>query len=278
MALERQTGNFAVAYEKASSEGKPATARDLLKERIKQGIDSDVCYPGAWTTESFSCIQGNIYGALAEFNPLIPYAQTAVDAHKNNREFYLTPDILLNGRAATEVILEIAEQDTARPTYKKRVINLGKTKTHNVPTDSFADDNGIVFLARSKKLAKESGLFLKNKTGIREVTFYLLPIQSKDYARSFWLDCIGHGGRSNFYCDYWDLYYDLGSLFRVRGKKSAEGAQKISPKEMRALPYTQEQLNSFLETAQGIKEGKLGTLQAGKLEELILGLMQFAKQ
>ena len=42
--------------------------------------------------------------------------------------------------------------------------------------------------------------------------------------------------------------------------------------------YTQEQLNSFLETAQGIKEGKLGTLQAGKLEELILGLMQFAKQ
>src|SRR3989344_6089373 len=163
MALERQAGNFAVAYKNANSEGKPARARDLLKERIKQGIDSDVCYPGAWTTESFSCIQGNIYGCLAEFNPLIPYAQTAVDVHKNNGEFYLTPDVLLNARPATAVILEIAKQDNSR---------------------------------------------------------------------GFWLSSIGHGGRSVFSCGIRGLYSDDGSLFRVRGKESAEGPQKISLNKM----------------------------------------------
>ncbi|MBS3075634.1 hypothetical protein J4429_04205 [Candidatus Pacearchaeota archaeon] len=232
MALERQAGNFAVAYKNANSEGKPARARDLLKERIKQGIDSDVCYPGAWTTESFSCIQGNIYGCLAEFNPLIPYAQTAVDVHKNNGEFYLTPDVLLNARPATAVILEIAKQDKSKPAYRKRVINLGKIQTHNVPTDSLADDNGILFLARSKNLAKEYGLFLRKKAGIPEIIFYLPPIQSQDYSRGFWLSSIGHGGRSGFSCGIRGLYRDDGSLFRVRGKESAEGAQKISLNKM----------------------------------------------
>jgi len=272
MALKRQKGNFADAYEQAKDA--PATTRDLLRERITQGVGSDACYPGAWTTENFNCIQGNIYGCLAEFNPLIPYRNKAVDPHRDNREFYLTPDIILNGKSAIEVILEIVEQDKKKLVGRKRVINLGKTQTHNVPTDSLADDNGIVFLARSKKLAKEYCLFLRNQAGIQQITFYFPLIQTQDYARGFWLDVIGLGSRS-YFSGVRNLNDTYGSLFRVRGGKSGKATQKKIPQETKVLPCTEEQLKTYLEIAQGINQGRLGTAQAGKLEELILGLMQF---
>jgi hypothetical protein len=285
MALERINGDFASAYD--SAQGKIATARQYMQERIAQGIGSDACTTGAWTSENFNCINGDIYGCLEKFNPLIPYRKEAFKAHRNSREFYLTSGVLLGNNPASKVILQIAEQDALKPAGKRRVINLGKTKTHIVPTDSFADEDAIVFLSRGKSLAKEYGLFLRNKAGIQEINFLLPLIQPQNYARSFWLYVVGPGFNSGFNGNNRSLNFVKGSVFRVCDSEGTEGAQKISgrvlakseiPSEMRVLPCSEEQLNSYLETAKGIKEGRLGCLQAGKLEELILKLKQFIKQ
>ncbi len=256
MALERQTGNFAVAYDKAK--GRIATARQYMQERIKQGVGSNVCDEGAWTSENFNVVDRNIYGCLAEFNPLIPYRAQAVQAMSAG-EFYLTDEVLLQGKPAAEVLKEISEQDSTKPDYRKRVINLGQSQTHNVPTDSLADDKGIVFLARSKKLPRDYGMFLKNKAGIPEIIFYLPLIQPQDYARGFWLVRLGLGNRSGF-DGSWGLYFDGGSVFRVRGKSSAEGAQKISPQETEAMDYTSEDLRLAI-LAQRELEGLAKILQ-----------------
>jgi len=58
-------------------------------------------------------------------------------------------------------------------------------------------------------------------------------------------------------------------------EKVAKPSKKKIPQETKVLPCTEEQLKTYLEIAQGINQGRLGTAQAGKLEELILGLMQF---
>ncbi len=297
MELQRYHGNFEKCLAQlAVAKQKQATTKQVMQYRIEQGADSDACQKGFWGSENFNVIDGRIYGAVAEFNPLIPYANQAVNAHAKGSEFYLTDKVLLNGKPASQVLKEIAKQDSKKPVSKKRVLDLGQAQTHNVPTDSFADDNGIAFLARNKTLANQYGLFLKDKAGITQVTFYLPPIQSKDYARGFWLCRLGGSDRSDFNGDGRSLGDDGGSLFGVRRVKGAEGAQfcngiqksigiaglqaaqKNSGVEMKVFPYTEEQLKSYLETAKGIREGKLGSLQAGKLEELVLGLKQFLKK
>lgn len=47
------------------------------------------------------------------------------------------------------------------------------------------------------------------------------------------------------------------------------------PSEIKAFPYSEEQLNLYLETATGIKEGRLENQRA---EKLVLGLKQFLAQ
>ena len=252
MVLERCRGNFAVAYDK--TKGNIATARQYMQERIAQGVDSDICNEGAWTPENFNCINENIYGCLVEFNPLIPYREQAVNAHRNGQEFYLTKEVLLQEKPATQVILEAAEQDKKKPVAKRRVINLGKTKNHDIPTDSFADDDGIVFLARGKTSANKYGLFLKNKAGIPEVTFYLPSIQSQDYSRGCWLLRVGHGLSSDFDGYGRNLYDDVGSVFRVRGKVSAEGAQKNSARETKVELYSQQELELAEKELEGLSK------------------------
>jgi len=278
MELQRYDGNFAQCLAKvAGAKQKQTSTRQGMQYRIEQGVNSNACKKGFWGSENFNVVDNRILATIGEYNPLIPYAEQAVNCHRNGNEFYLNDNVLLQGKPATQVLKEIVEQDSGKPVSKRRVLDLGQAQTHNVPTDSFADDNGIVFLARGKKLANDYGLFLKNKAGISQVTFYLPSIQSKDYARGFWLCRLAVGDWSVFNGYDGGLGNDGGSVFGVRGKsKSAEGAsQKISAEERKVLPYTEKQLNQYLETAQGIKEGRLGSMQAGKLEELILGLKQF---
>ena len=178
MKLQRYNGNFAQCLAQLEeAEQKIATAKQGMQDRIARGVNSGPCSQGAWFSENFNVVQERILVAREDYNPLIQYAQQAVDAHKSNNEFYLIDDILLNKKPASQVLARIAEQDAKIPVPKKRVFDMGKAKTHDIPTDSFADDEGIVFLAQNKKLAKDYGLFLKNKAGIPEVTFYL-PVLS----------------------------------------------------------------------------------------------------
>ncbi len=216
MVLQRiSPGNWAYCVEKAGK--KLATANALMKDRIQ---NQRAHYErGAWASENFNCIKGRILGARAKFNPLISYAKQAVEAQITG-EFYLTDEITYENGIHYNLLLEqIAEQDAKKPIERKRVIDLGEAKTHNVPTDAFADDVTISWLAGGKKPADKYGLFLRNdlpeNLRLQEVTVYHMPLSEKDYARGAWLCRLDRCGRSGFVCYGGSLSYDGGSVFRV---------------------------------------------------------------
>lgn len=225
---QRHRGNFAVALEELAN-AKPkqhfATPAEAMDERMKKGVDSDIFKEGAWYNASFNEVNGRILGTRREFNPLNDYAKKAVESMRTG-EFYLSDDILINNRPASKVLTEIAEQDSKKPVHKRRVIDLGQTITHDVPTDCFGDDETIVFLAEGKERAKKYGLFLKNKAGILQSKVYMQDIIKKDKSRGFWLYRLDDYNVSDFSCSDWGLSGDGGSLFGVY--EGAEGTQKIS--------------------------------------------------
>jgi hypothetical protein len=239
--FQRHRGNFAVALGKlAGAEPKQilATPAQAMDERRKYGADwgnADICVEGAWYNASFNEVGGRILGTRGEFNPLIDNAEQAVKAMRTG-EFYLEGvllnDILLNGRPASEVLAEIAEQDAKKPVYKRRVVDLAQTQTHQVQTDSLGDDDAIVFLAESKTRANKYGLFLRNEARIKEVTVYMQPIIGKDKSRGCWFGRLDGGYRSEFGGNRRNLGNGDGSVFGVY--EGAEGAsQKISARAIR---------------------------------------------
>ncbi|MDD5132952.1 MAG: hypothetical protein PHD81_03545 [Candidatus Nanoarchaeia archaeon] len=232
MTLQRYTGNFASCLNQINAtEQKIATAKQGMQDRILKGKNSDYFQMGCWHPEAFPVINERILAIKGEYNPLIAieYAKQATEAHRANKEFYLTEKVLLNGKPAVQVLNEIAEADYKKPISKKRVFDMGKVGTHQVSTTDFADDKGIVFLAQGEKLAKNYGKFLKDKVGISEVTFYLPNLTKEDYLRGFWLCGLGSDDGSDFGGCGGGLDYDGGSLFGVFN--DAESTQKI-------LPYT----------------------------------------
>lgn len=212
--LQRVNGNWASCIEQL--EGKlPADASKLMKDRVqreKQG-DDEHYEKGAWTSESFNVVKGNILGVRAEFNPLIKYAEEAVEAQETG-EFYLTPEIVdAQGRPYKELLIEIAEKDKRLPLAKRRVADFGKVQTHNVATDSFADDSQIVWLARGQTNARRYGNFLRNKVGLSSVRVYNSEIFDKDFARALWLSGLNYDGRASFVCHQSKLFYGGCSVF-----------------------------------------------------------------
>jgi len=234
--FERHNGNYEVSLGKlarATPKQTFATPAQAMNKRMKYGADwrdADICTNGAWYSASFNEVGGSIFGTRGEFNPLIDNAEQAVKAMRAG-EFYLE-GVLINGNPASKVLADIAEQDAKKPIYQRRVIDLGQTNTYEVPTDCFADDDTILFLAESKKRARDYGLFLRNKAGILQSKVYMQPIVGKDKSRGFWLYRLGEGYRSDFNCYNGDLNGDLGSVFGVR--EGAEGTQKISGAKVRA--------------------------------------------
>ncbi len=220
---QRHRGNFAVALGKLAR-AKPkqtfALPSQAMQERMRQGVKANISIEGASYNSSFNEVQGRILGTKGEFNPLIEYAKQAVKAMRTG-EFYLER-VLINRTPASEVLVEIAEQDAKKPIYKKRVADFGQAKTHNVPTDCFGDDDVIAFLAESKARANKYGLWLRNKAGIPESKVYMQDLVGKDKSRGFWLCWLGVG-RSGFNGDR-DLS-DVGSLFGVY--ESAEGTALV---------------------------------------------------
>ena len=224
---QRHEGNFAEALgklAKAKPKQRFATPAEAMDERMRQGENADICTSGAWYNASFNEVNGRILATREQFNPLINYAQKTVDSMRTGG-FYLTDDILLNKKPVIKVLAEIAEKDAKKPVHKRRIIDLGKTKTHNVPTDSFADDDTIVFLAKGKERAEKYGLFLKNsKYNIQSSKVYMQDLVGKNKTRGFWLCRLDGDYGSEFYCDYRYLDVGLGSLFGVY--ESAEGTSK----------------------------------------------------
>lgn len=228
MVLQRiGLGNWAYCVAQARSMNKGvASGKEVIEDRLERGVnDKEHFERGTWLAEDSNIVDGRILLARGEFNSLIPYAEQVVKAQRTG-EFYLTDEIVRGKRPFTQVLKQIAEKDARKPLEKRRVLDIEQAKTHQVPTDNFADDPVIRWKAESPKLANRYGLFLRNKLPenlrLLEVTVYLPGIIGKDYARGHWLGRLGRGGGSFFGCDYWDLGDDGGSVF-WGSVKSAEG-------------------------------------------------------
>jgi hypothetical protein len=239
MILQRTPkGNWAYCQSQLGKD-KLADTSQGMKDRTRRGTeDQEHFKSGAWFAENFNCVDERILAARGEFSPIIRYAEKAVQAHKAGQEFYLTSQIVdASGKPYSELLNKIAEADAKKLMGKKRVADLGKAVTHNVPTDSFADDPAIVFLARGEKPANRHGLFLKNELHLPEVTVYHMPLIAQDYARGFWLYRLDESGGSDFDCYNRSLSSDDSSVFRVRRDvvTAESGSQKFSEQKVRIL-------------------------------------------
>ena len=249
MDLERiGLGNWAYCLAQARDANKRvSTGRELIKDRLERGVNDQTHFRrGAWTAEDSNVVDGAILLARAKFNPLIPYAEQAVDAQRTG-EFHLTDEIVRGKKPFAQVLQNIAEEDARKPLEKRRVLNIGQAKTHQVPTDSFVDDPTIRWMAQDPKLAKRYGFFLRNELPenlrLQEVTVYLPVIAEKNYSRGHWLDGLGRCGRSGFGCDSRGLDGGDGSVFGV--SMSAEGTpRRVSEPKVRS--YTPREARRYL--------------------------------
>ena len=223
-AFQRHKGNFAVALQKVRAASQSlATPAQAIDERMKQGVKADISKNGAWYAASFNEVNGTILATLLNYNPLVAYSEQATESHRKG-EFYLTDEVLLNGEPATAVLERIAEQDARKSIGRKRVIDLGNQVTHDVSTDSLADDDTIAFVAQGKQRADKYGRWLRNKVGIKSLKVYMQNLTGKNKSRGFWLGGFGGGGNSDFNCNAGGLYYGSCSLFGVY--ESAEGTSR----------------------------------------------------
>ncbi|MBI2047432.1 hypothetical protein HYT26_04710 [Candidatus Pacearchaeota archaeon] len=234
----RQYGDFATALEKVAAANQTfATPKEVIADRMNQGVNSEACKEYAWLNASFSEVNGDILATKGDFNPLsvfdektkkFIYAQTATDATRTG-EFYLD-NILLGNEPATEVLLRVVDQDKKKPIHLKRVINLGKAKTHDVPTDCYADDDTIAFLSEGQTKARKYGLFVRNAFGDNSIPFsrvYMQGLIGKNKCRGFVLGRVdyGVGDRSYFDCFNKGLCNVIGSVFG--GMNAPKAQQKI---------------------------------------------------
>lgn len=215
--LRKTQGNFVQALEKlnrAEPKQNLASIAKIMDERMNQSIDSDICNEGLWCPASFSEVQGRIFVTRERYNPLIPYAQKAVDVMRRG-DFCLTENILLQGRPASKVLTEIAERDYKKIVFWREVLDLGQLKSHTVPTDSLADDDTISFLVQSKPRANKYGKFLRDNFGISESRVYLPELSGKDRTMGFWFYRIHIDEKSSFMGNDNALYYTKGSLLGI---------------------------------------------------------------
>src|SRR3989344_9369142 len=238
MKLKRYNGNFAQCLAQIAKAGqKVATAKKGMQDRIKQGVNSDPCNKGAWFPENFNYVKGKVLVALADYNPQIPYAEQAVESNKKSGYFQLTQDIKLQGKSASQLLLEIAEEDAAKPIYNRRVLDSKRKETFSIPANRLGEEEISIFLARSEKIAKDYGILVhdaltnpNNKNP--EITFYLASKQKQDFSAGFWLCRLDDIGRSGF-DGYRSLDGGSGSLFGV--VKSAKGTAKISQPNLKEI-------------------------------------------
>jgi hypothetical protein len=241
MVLQRIIGNWAKCVEDAKARGLPlASAKEGIQDRMAPG-NIEKHLSGAWFPLAFVNLGEKIYGVRKEFNPLIPYAAKAVEAHRTG-EFYLTDEIVdATGKPFLVLIKETAGKDKNKRDGAKRVIDLGQAVTHAVSTANLAQDRAIVFVAESKRLANDYGPFLKNdlpenlrRNDIMVYHMKQTP-QTQNAVRGFWLCGLDRDDRSDFGCGNGDLADDSGSVFggSFDTNTSEASAQKISRPKVR---------------------------------------------
>jgi hypothetical protein len=242
----------------------PITAKDLAYSRMQKGKRSPLCSNGSYTREGFLYAKDSPV-LLALASPLLNLnlAREATQANRDGKYFY-TEDNQVYDKAMAQ-----AEKDKEREPEKRKVLILPSRDNFSISrTENFEVLQGLLKDQAEKYLefnGQNIPVYLVGKDAVDNQSATLLTqlwFRNLDYRSGL------HGN--------WSLGYGG----RVRGVRvsGAEGTQKSFLGETRVFPYTEQQLDLYLETAKGLKEGNLGSLQAGKLEELILGIKQFLRQ
>ena len=167
--------------------------------RIAQGKDSHVANYGAYTREGFLYVpEKGIF--LVRNSPIMANAKEATQAHRDGKEFYLTPE-------QVEASLGKAGVDSVQFKNAK-----------SVPVKRFGEDERTAFAFGDS--AQKYGDFLK-EAGISEMPVYLASVEKTPFARQAWLRRLVDGLRSEL-SGNWDLNYS-NSLRGVRNVEPRSG-------------------------------------------------------
>src|SRR3989344_6163338 len=135
--------------------------------RIAQGKDSHVANYGAYVKEGFLYVpQKGIF--LVRNSPIMANAKAATKCHRNNSEFYITPE------EVEETLKDSVEVKNSNP----------------IPTNRFGDEELKAYAFGDS--AKAYGEFLR-EAGIKQMPIYLASMEKKPFARQAWLHRLGGG-------------------------------------------------------------------------------------
>ena len=233
MKLQKITGNWADCLEKARGK-KIASGKEILEHIISEANHSWIL-----TTDCTIRIPKHLLLARAEFNPLIAYAQKAVDLSRTYRaryekkiekngtwvyERYGDPPVLSLDDFVEEsehelTLLDIAREDEKKPIEERRILDLGDKSSYILYTRLFEFDPVMRWIAQSKDLAREFGQFLYNQSGNYKTERIEIRLPSRKCIESsinaHSLNFIGVPDAWSSPCfdgDYHLLYFEAGKL------------------------------------------------------------------
>ena len=169
--------------------------------RIQEGRNEDISRNENWTREGFLCLPDKRI-CLTKSSPIMENPKEATDCHRQEKDFYLTPEQV-----------------------EKSLADSVEIKDKKIPTNRFGENELTVYAFG--EVAKQYGEFLK-EAGIEEMPVRLADVQDKPFARQLWFRNLGL--RSELIGDRYLGYWYLNYYNRVRGVRgsNAEGTQKIS--------------------------------------------------
>ena len=196
--------------------------------RIQEGKDDYVSKNGNWTKEDFLYVpkKGKFF---TKNSPIMANPAEATQAHREGREFYLTPEQV-----------EWALSNSVKL----------KNKDFSIPTKKFGSDAITVYAFGNS--AQIYGDFLDN-LGIKEMPVVMVDnIGDKPFVRKNWLGLLDY--RSRLYGNYRFLNFD----YWVRGVREDASASEPMQKNL----YSQSQISKALNELgfSGLESGLLRKL------------------
>lgn len=216
------------------------TAEQLAIIRIRDGLASPFSTQGTWVAENYNYGKGRaaeIVIASASLNPILKQPVEATNAHRQNKEFYLTDAVWKQLRA-------VAESDPYKAMKSGALLVRRKDLKSEIPVEAFGETPETVFLFREQAQAYGNWLGVQ---GIKTVPQYSANAdyakkQPQSFGRALWVGDLGSRSVLSGPNDLRDL------IGWVRGVRfvPAERAAPQAPQEIKGIDAT---------IAQALKEG-----------------------